>query len=115
MGCPMYEAYGLTESAGAAFITMIWDSSITGVGGPTSFTEFKLIDIPAMNYRTTDTDYTGSPLPRGEILIRGPGVFKGYYKDLDRTKEVLDEDGWLHTGDVGILLPNGGLRVIDRK
>lgn len=47
--------------------------------------------------------------------MRGPTVFQGYYKDEGQTSEILDADGWLHTGDVGTWLPGGRLKIIDRK
>lgn len=78
--------------------------------------EYKLLDIPEMKYTHNDKDESGRPMPRGEIMIGGPGVFLGYYKDAEKTKETIAEDGFLHTGDVGAILPgSNALKIIDRK
>lgn len=110
------EGYGQTESTGASFLTSWIDNQSSGcVGGPTSMCEFKLVDIPEMNYSAKDVDEKGVAIPRGEMCIRGPGNMLGYYKDEEKTKEAIDEQGWLHTGDVCLIQPNGSIKVIDRK
>lgn len=74
------------------------------------------MDIPEMKYTSNDKDEQGRPMPRGELWIRGPGVFLGYYKNDEKTKETITEDGWLKSGDVGVILPhNKALKLIDRK
>lgn len=113
---PIQEGYGQTESTGASFSTKTHDHLASGsAGGPTVNTEFKIVDIPEMNYSSKDMDDNNLPAPRGEMCIRGPGVFPGYYKDEEKTKEAIDEDGWLHTGDVVLLRRNGSIKIIDRK
>lgn len=77
-------------------------------------TEFKLVDVPEMNYSSKD-EIDGVLHPRGEVCIRGYGCFLGYFKNEEKTKETIDKDGFVLTGDIGMILPNGALRIIDRK
>ena len=114
--CNIIEGYGQTESTGASFLTSLLDNKSAGtVGGPLPSTEYKLFDVPEMNYCSKDLDSEGRSLPRGEMCIRGPGVFKGYYKDEEKTKEAVDGEGWLHTGDIVQINLNGTVKIIDRK
>lgn len=67
--------------------------------------------MPAeMNYDALDAER-----PAGEVLLRGPGLFSGYFKQEDKTAEVMDEDGFFHTGDIGVLTEAGALKIVDRK
>jgi len=78
--------------------------------------EFKLIDVPEMNYHSTDRDLEGDEAPRGEVLVRGNGLISGYYKNPQQTKEAIDSDGWLHSGDIAVLEGDTRrLRIIDRR
>merc|ERR1711884_338111 len=86
------------------------------VGGPTDCNEFKLIDVPEMKYTSKDLDEDGNLAPRGEICVRGNNVIPGYYKNEEKTKESIDEDGWLHSGDIGVIVPpRNALRIVDRR
>uniref|UniRef100_A0A671VFA7 Arachidonate--CoA ligase n=1 Tax=Sparus aurata TaxID=8175 RepID=A0A671VFA7_SPAAU len=107
LGCLIFEGYGQTECTAGCTFSMPGDWSAGHVGAPLPCAMVKLVDIPDMNYYAKNGD--------GEICVQGPSVFRGYLKDAERTSEALDSDGWLHTGDVGQWLPNGTLRIIDRK
>ncbi|KAH7573749.1 hypothetical protein JRO89_XS03G0201900 [Xanthoceras sorbifolium] len=109
-GGQVTEGYGMTETSCIICSVNEGDSLVAHVGSPNPACEVKLVDVPEMNYTSED-----QPYPRGEICVRGPTVFPGYYKDEVQTKEVIDEDGWLHTGDIGLWLPGGRLKIIDRK
>ncbi|KAM9052838.1 long-chain-fatty-acid--CoA ligase 5 isoform 1-T2 [Megaptera novaeangliae] len=107
MGCPVFEAYGQTECTAGCTITSPGDWKSGHVGVPIACNHVKLEDVADMNYFAVNNE--------GQICIKGTNVFKGYLKDPEKTEEALDKDGWLHTGDIGRWLPNGTLKVIDRK
>lgn len=108
MGCHVSEGYGQTEATCAVTFQLYNDLSAAGhVGPPIPCNIVKLVDVEDMEYFAKNG--------QGEICVKGPNVFKGYFKDPQRTAETIDEKGWLHTGDIGEWLPNGTLRIIDRK
>ena len=113
---PIIEGYGQTEATALEFTTFIYDPKGGHVGGPALHNEFKLVDVPEMNYRSTDVDELGNPQPRGEIWIRGPNVIPGYYKMDDKNLETFTSDGWMLSGDVAMLMgKEKRLKIIDRK
>ena len=117
LGVPILEGYGQTEGAACATLCNPEDMMTAGhVGAPNPACEIVLVDVPEMGYLHTDTDHKGQPCQgRGEIWVRGPCVFKGYYKEPEKTRETVDDEGWLHSGDIGLWTIQGQLQIIDRK
>ncbi|RMC11389.1 hypothetical protein DUI87_11508 [Hirundo rustica rustica] len=107
LGCQIFEAYGQTECSAGSTFSMPGDWTTGHVGAPLACNIIKLDDVEEMSYFSSNNE--------GEVCIKGPNVFKGYLKDPEKTAEALDKDGWLHTGDIGKWLPNGTLKIIDRK
>lgn len=113
---PMIEAYGQTEGTGGEFVTAKLDPTFGHVGGPIVCNEFKLVDVPDMKYTSQDKDEKGRLQPRGEIWVRGTNVIQGYYKNHEKTLESIDEDNWLHSGDIGMILPGtNAQKICDRR
>lgn len=108
--CPVFEAYGLTETSAAATCTWVEDPLTGHVGGPLTCIKARLLDVPEMQYTSADLPY-----PRGELCIKGPSVTCGYYKRPDKTAEAFDSQGWFKTGDIAMVYPNGSIRIIDRS
>lgn len=107
LGCQFYEGYGQTECTAGCSMSLPGDWSAGHVGPPLPCNYIKMVDVPEMNYLAANGE--------GEVCVKGPNVFQGYLKDPEKTAEALDKDGWLHTGDIGKWLPNGTLKITDRK
>ncbi len=103
-GIRIYEGYGLTEASPTVTLATGTDAPIGSIGKP----------IPGLEVRLVDSDgdvFVGDP---GELLVRGPNVFRGYLGDPVATARVIDENGWLHTGDIAVVDDDGYLYLVDR-
>lgn len=95
-GVTLCEGYGLTETSAATCLNLPWALRHGTVGRPLPGTDIRLSD-------------------EKEILVRGRGVFLGFWGKPDQTKEVLSDDGWFRTGDIGEIDQDGFVKIIDRK
>lgn len=117
MCCPIVEGYGQTEGTGGEFIMNIRDTTSGHVGGVLKHLEFKLVDVPEMNYTHLDVcPETGLSTPRGEIWVRGHAIIPGYYKNEPKNRDTFTKDGWMKSGDIAMIAqPNKRVVIIDRK
>ncbi|PKP33080.1 MAG: long-chain fatty acid--CoA ligase [Bacteroidetes bacterium HGW-Bacteroidetes-17] len=96
---PIYEGFGLTETSPVIAVNdpTNTDNVMFGTVGPA---------LPGVTIKLAED---------GEILAKGDGIMMGYYKDEAQTNEVIDQDGWLHTGDIGVMVEGRFLKITDRK
>jgi long-chain acyl-CoA synthetase len=113
-GCPVIEGYGMTELGGAVLCTNINDLDTGFVGGPLGTAKIRLEDCEELNY-SSKTKKNDKTTPSGEICVKGPVCFSGYFRDKENTEKIFDKEGWLHTGDIGMLsTEQRKFKIIDR-
>jgi long-chain acyl-CoA synthetase len=104
---PIIEGYGLTESSSGATCNPAMSTAYTGdVGMPMPSTEISIRD---------DDENEVALGEAGEICIRGPQIMRGYWQRPDETAKVMTRDGFFKSGDIGVMLPNGHVKIVDRK
>ena len=105
-GCQVYEGYGLTECSPVVSINPHDDVRIGTVGIAVPGTDVKTVDEQGQ-----DTGFNA----KGELLVRGPQVMKGYWQNEEATRKSIDEEGWFKTGDYAEISEDGFIRIVDRK
>jgi len=123
---PLLQGYALTETTCAGTIQAVTDKRNGIAGAPIGSIEIKLrscikngepevMDREKKPYLAEDTSHYGERCAgRGEVLIRGPSVSDGYFKQQSKTDEVFSKDGWFSSGDVAIMTPDGSVKIVDR-
>ena len=115
LSIPIIEGLGMTELSGSAFCTNYHDLSNLTAGGVTGGAKMIIKSVPDLGY-TIDDVIDGVNCPAGEICVKGPLVFCGYYKNDEENEKSFDKDGYFHTGDVGRIFPQygNGIKIVDR-
>jgi long-chain acyl-CoA synthetase len=109
-GGRLVEGYGLTEAAPITHCNPVYGVRKAGaIGVPVPDVEARIIDLETGELIPLGSDRTG------ELLVRGPQVMKGYWNRPDETAQMLDQDGWLHTGDIARVDEDGYFSIVDRK
>lgn len=109
-GTRFIQGYGLTETYAHGLCQLYGDLSTGNCGAVAPTLELCLLDVPDMEYYSTD-----KPQPRGELLIRGACLFDGYYRNEEETKKAMLPDGWFCTGDIATVDSRGRFQIIDRR
>ncbi|MEE4716886.1 long-chain-fatty-acid--CoA ligase FadD1 [Pseudomonas alliivorans] len=104
--CPICEGYGMTETSPVATVNPIQKIQMGTIGIPVPSTLCRVIDDAGNELAFGET---------GELCVKGPQVMKGYWQRQEATDEMIDADGWIKTGDIAIIQPDGYLRIVDRK
>ena len=105
-GAQICEGFGMTETSPVATVNPIQKIQLGTIGIPVASTLCKIIDDDGNELGLGE---------RGELCVKGPQVMKGYWLRENDTKEVLDDEGWLRTGDIAIIQEDGYIRIVDRK
>jgi acyl-CoA synthetase (AMP-forming)/AMP-acid ligase II len=103
VGAPTIQGYGMTELSPVSHVAPIDSQKGGSIGPPLAGTECRIVDPE-----------TGEDADRGELWVRGPQVMKGYLNNEEATKETIDDEGWLHTGDVAEMDDEGYYAIVDR-
>ncbi|MGE8502446.1 MAG: long-chain-fatty-acid--CoA ligase FadD1 [Pseudomonas sp.] len=105
-GCAICEGFGMTETSPVATVNPFSAIQLGTIGIPVPSTLCKIINDEGQELAIGEI---------GELCVKGPQVMKGYWQRQDATDEILDADGWLKTGDIGLIQEDGYLRIVDRK
>ncbi len=107
LGCRVVQGYGMTETGPVTNVALYYEEPKFGSVGPlVPNTEAKVVDV--------ETGHELGPNERGEICVRGPQIMKGYLNNSEATAQTIDDDGFLHTGDIGYVDDNGYFYIVDR-
>ena len=109
-GSALVQGFGMTETYAVGLVQLLDDQTTGNCGGVAAGAEVCLLSVPDMDYLVTD-----KPEPRGELLMRGPTMFSGYFRNEAATRESMLPGGWFKTGDICSVDARGRVRVIDRR
>ncbi|VBB77339.1 Putative long-chain-fatty-acid--CoA ligase [Podospora comata] len=104
------QGFGMTETYAVGTVQMPGDFTTGNIGPPCPSVELCIESVPDYEYTVED-----KPNPRGELLMRGPIIFKEYYRNPEETAKTIEADGWFHTGDIVEVDSMGRFKIIDRK